>query len=96
MNHSEKKNNDWLFEITPKNKFFTLNLKEVWQYRDLLFLFVKRDVVTMYKQTVLGPLWYLIQPLFTSITFTIIFNNLAGISTGSVPPFLFNLAGITI
>ncbi|MBP4140526.1 ABC transporter permease [Flavobacterium sp. P4023] len=96
MNHSEKKNNNWLFEITPKNKFFTLNLKEVWQYRDLLFLFVKRDVVTMYKQTVLGPLWYLIQPLFTSITFTIIFNNLAGISTGSVPPFLFNLAGITI
>jgi lipopolysaccharide transport system permease protein len=55
-------------------------------------LFVKRDVVTVYKQTVLGPLWYLIQPLFTSITFTIIFNNLAGISTGTVPPFLFNLA----
>lgn len=86
----------WLFEITPKNKFFTLNLKEVWQYRDLLFLFVKRDVITVYKQTVLGPLWYLIQPLFTSITFTIIFNNVAGISTGSVPPFLFNLAGITV
>lgn len=96
MNDSENKATPWLFEITPKNKFFTLNLKEVWQYRDLLFLFVKRDVVTMYKQTVLGPLWYLIQPLFTSITFTIIFNNLAGISTGTVPPFLFNLAGITI
>jgi lipopolysaccharide transport system permease protein len=88
--------NDWLFEITPKNKFFSLNLKEVWQYRDLLFLFVKRDVITVYKQTVLGPLWYLIQPLFTSITFTIIFNNVAGINTGSVPPFLFNLAGITV
>ncbi|WP_406844496.1 ABC transporter permease [Flavobacterium soyae] len=88
--------NDWLFEITPKNKFFSLNLKEVWQYRDLLFLFVKRDVITVYKQTVLGPLWYLIQPLFTSITFTIIFNNVAGIDTGSVPPFLFNLAGITV
>ena len=96
MNHLEHKNTTWLFEITPKNKFFSLNLKEVWQYRDLLFLFVKRDVVTMYKQTVLGPLWYLIQPLFTSITFTIIFNNLAGITTGTVPPFLFNLAGITI
>ena len=96
MNHSEQTNTTWLFEITPKNKFFTLNLKEVWQYRDLLLLFVKRDVVTMYKQTVLGPLWYLIQPLFTSITFTIIFNNLAGISTGTVPPFLFNLAGITV
>jgi lipopolysaccharide transport system permease protein len=86
----------WLFEITPKNKFFSLNLREVWQYRDLLFLFVKRDVVTVYKQTVLGPLWYLIQPLFTSITFTIIFNTVAGIDTGTVPPFLFNLAGITI
>jgi len=88
--------NDWLFEITPKNKFFSLNLREVWQYRDLLFLFVKRDVITVYKQTVLGPLWYLIQPLFTSVTFTIIFNNVAGIDTGTVPPFLFNLAGITV
>ena len=87
---------EWLFEITPKNKFLTLNLKEIWQYRDLLMLFVKRDVVTVYKQTILGPLWYLIQPLFTSIIFTIIFNNVAGIDTGSVPPFLFNLAGITI
>jgi lipopolysaccharide transport system permease protein len=96
MNYQEKTDTDWLFEITPKNKFFSLNLKEVWQYRDLLLLFVKRDVVTVYKQTVLGPLWYLIQPLFTSITFTIIFNNLAGISTGTVPPFLFNLAGITV
>ncbi|MBC7845860.1 MAG: ABC transporter permease [Flavobacterium sp.] len=88
--------NDWLFEITPKNKFFSLNLKEVWQYRDLLLLFVKRDVVTVYKQTILGPLWYLIQPLFTSITFTIIFNKVAGIETGTVPPFLFNLAGIMV
>ncbi len=96
MNTTENSDSDWLFEITPKNKFFSLNLKEIWQYRDLLMLFVKRDVVTVYKQTVLGPLWYLIQPLFTSITFTIIFNSVAGISTGSVPPFLFNLAGITV
>ncbi|WP_374121114.1 ABC transporter permease [Flavobacterium sp. LHD-85] len=88
--------NDWLFEITPKNKLFTLNFKEIWQYRDLLMLFVKRDIITVYKQTVLGPLWYLIQPLFTSITFTIIFNNVAGIKTGSIPPFLFNLAGIMV
>ena len=86
----------WLFEITPKNNLFDLNLKEIWQYRDLLMLFVKRDVVTVYKQTILGPLWYLIQPLFTSIIFTLIFNNVANISTGSVPPFLFNLAGITV
>ena len=96
MNNTENFDNDWLFEITPKNKFFSLNLKEVWQYRDLLMLFVKRDVVTVYKQTILGPLWYLIQPLFTSITFTIIFNTVAGIDTGTVPPLLFNMAGITV
>nr|WP_315217651.1 ABC transporter permease [uncultured Flavobacterium sp.] len=96
MKSTENIEKEWLFEITPKNKFFTLNLKEVWQYRDLLLLFVKRDVVTVYKQTVLGPLWYLIQPLFTSITFTIIFNTVAGIATGTVPPFLFNLAGIMV
>ena len=90
------KEKEWLFEIVPKNNFFSLNLKEVWQYRDLLLLFVKRDVVTVYKQTILGPLWYLIQPLFTSIIFTIIFNNVAGISTGDTPPFLFNLAGVMV
>ncbi|MCG1036598.1 ABC transporter permease [Polaribacter sargassicola] len=86
---------DWLFEITPKNNLLDLNLKEVWRYRDLLMLFVKRDVITVYKQTVLGPLWYLIQPLFTSIIFTLVFNNIAGISTGQIPSFLFNLAGVT-
>jgi len=93
MNKKTEKDK-WLFEITPKNKLLSLNLNEVWQYRDLLMLFVKRDVVTVYKQTILGPLWYLIQPLFTSVIFTIIFNNLAGIQTGKIPPFLFNLAGI--
>jgi lipopolysaccharide transport system permease protein len=96
MNATDNSDLPWLFEITPKNKFLSLHLKEVWQYRDLLFLFVKRDIVTVYKQTVLGPLWYLIQPLFTAGIFTIIFNNLAGIDTGTVPPFLFNLAGITV
>lgn len=89
------KNQHWLYEISPRNSFFSLRLSEVWRYRDLLILFVRRDVVTLYKQTVLGPLWYLIQPLFTSVIFTIIFNNVAGIQTGSVPPFLFNLASIT-
>ncbi len=96
MNTTENSDPNWLFEITPKNKFFSLNFKEIWEYRDLLILFVKRDLVTVYKQTLLGPLWYLIQPLFTSITFTIVFNSLAGIRTGSVPPFLFNLAGIIV
>lgn len=86
---------EWLYEITPKGKLIDLNFKEIWQYRDLLFLFVKRDIVTVYKQTILGPLWYLIQPLFTSIIFTLIFNNLANIPTGNIPPFLFNLTGVT-
>jgi lipopolysaccharide transport system permease protein len=85
----------WLFEISPKNNLLSLNYKEIWQYRDLLILFVKRDIITKYKQTILGPLWYIIQPLFTSIIFTLIFNNLADIKTDGVPPFLFNLAGIT-
>jgi lipopolysaccharide transport system permease protein len=90
---SEEK--DWLFEITPEKKLIDLNFNEVWRYRDLLILFVKRDIITVYKQTILGPLWYFIQPLFTSVIFTIVFNNIASIPTGAVPPFLFNLTGIT-
>ena len=90
-----QENDTWLYEISSEKKAFDLNLKEVWRYRDLLILFVKRDITTVYKQTILGPLWYFIQPLFTSVIFTLVFNNLGSISTGSVPPFLFNLAGIT-
>lgn len=89
------KGEKWLFEITPKTSLLQFNIKEIWRYRDLLMLFVKRDVITLYKQTILGPLWYLIQPLFTSVIFTIIFNKVAGISTGEIPPFLFMLAGVT-
>lgn len=86
----------WLYVISSKRKLIDFNFKEIWKYRDLLFLFVKRDIVTLYKQTVLGPLWYLIQPLLTALIFTLIFNNLASIPTGEgVPDFLFNLAGIT-
>jgi lipopolysaccharide transport system permease protein len=96
MNTDKYSDDEWLYEIKPKDNFFSLHLKEVWKYRDLLFLFVKRDVVTVYKQTILGPLWYLIQPLFTSVIFTIIFNNVAGIDTGNVPAFLYNLAGIIV
>lgn len=91
---SEK--SDWLYEIKPKGKFIDLNFKEIWRYRDLLVLFVKRDIVTVYKQTVLGPLWFLIQPLFTSVVFTLVFNNIGTIDTGLVPNFLFNLIGITL
>lgn len=93
MNNSTE--DTWLYTISSKHKLIDLNLKEIWRYRDLLMLFVKRDVVTVYKQTILGPLWYLIQPLFTSVIFTLIFNNLGQIKTGEVDPFLFNLAGIT-
>ena len=85
----------WLYTISSKHKCIDLNFKEIWRYRDLLILFVKRDIITVYKQTVLGPLWYVIQPLFTSVIFTLIFNSLGQISTNGVPPFLFNLASIT-
>lgn len=88
-------NDNWLYEITPKRKLIDLNFKEIWRYRDLLILFVKRNIVTVYKQTILGPLWYFIQPMFTAITFTLVFNNIANIPTGDVPSFLFNLTGIT-
>jgi len=92
----KKEENDvWLYTISSKHKLIDLKFEEIWRYRDLLLLFVKRDIVTVYKQTILGPLWYVIQPLFTSVIFTLIFNNLGQIQTGSVPPFLFNLAGIT-
>ena len=86
----------WLFEISSKQKLVSFNFTEIWRYRDLLFLFVKRDIITAYKQTILGPLWYVIQPLFTSVIFTLIFNNLGQIKTGNVDPFLFNLTGITL
>ncbi|OZV67724.1 ABC transporter permease [Winogradskyella aurantia] len=86
---------NWLYTISSKKSLFSFNFIEIWRYRDLLMLFVKRDIITLYKQTILGPLWYVIQPLFTSVIFTLIFNNLGQIQTGTVPPFLFNLAGIT-
>ena len=85
----------WDSVITPERKVFELNFREVWQYRDLLALFVRRDFAHLYKQTILGPLWFFIQPLLTTIMFTVIFGNLAGISTDGIPPMLFYLAGVT-
>jgi lipopolysaccharide transport system permease protein len=85
----------WDSVITPERKVFDLNLREVWQYRDLLVLFVRRDFAHLYKQTILGPLWFFIQPLLTTIMFTVVFGNLAGISTDGIPPMLFYLAGVT-
>ena len=73
--------NDSITVISSKRKIFNLNLKELWKYRDLIFLFVKRDFVSKYKQTVLGPLWAIIQPLFTTLVFTVIFGNLARLTT---------------
>ncbi len=94
---NEKLDSEWLYTISPKGRFIDFNFQEIWRYRDLLLLFVKRDVITLYKQTVLGPLWYLIQPLITSVIFTIIFNGIANIDVGAgIHPFLFNLAGVTI
>ena len=85
----------WDMIIEPQNHLFDLKLKDVWHYRDLLLLLVRRDFVSFYKQTILGPLWFFIQPLFTTIIYTFIFSNLAHISTQDIPGPLFYMAGIT-
>ena len=82
-------------EINPQSALIDLKLQEVWRYRDLVTMFVKRDIVTIYKQTILGPLWYLIQPVLTTIVFTVIFGKVAKIPTDGLPPMLFYLAGVT-
>jgi len=86
---------EWDLEIKPKNDWFDLNLIDLWRYRDLLVLLIKRDFVSVYKQTLLGPWWMLIQPIFTTIAFTLVFGSLAGISTDGLPKPLFYLAGLT-
>lgn len=83
----------WDMVIKPKSGWFDLHLSELWFYRDLILLFVKRDFVTLYKQTILGPLWYIIQPLFTTLVFTIVFGKVAKIPTDNIPPFLFYMSG---
>jgi lipopolysaccharide transport system permease protein len=85
----------WDLEIKPGNSLFQLHLKDVWAYRDLLLLLVRRDFVSFYKQTILGPLWFFIQPIFTTLIYTFVFGNLANISTDGVKGPLFYLAGIT-
>ena len=87
---------DKLSIITPERSSFKLNLNEIWEYKDLLYLLVKRDFVAIYKQTILGPIWFFIQPIFTSLIFTVIFGRLAQISTDGLPPMLFYLAGTTL
>jgi len=86
----------WDSVIESRHSLFDIHLKELWHYRDLLVLFVRRDFVTVYKQTILGPLWFFIQPLLTTITFTLIFGNVAQLSTDGAPKIIFYMAGITL
>ncbi len=88
-------NGQWDIVIEGRSSLFDLKFRELWSYRDLLLSFVKRDFVSFYKQTILGPLWFFIQPIFTTIVFTFVFGNLAGLSTDGLPQPLFYLAGIT-
>lgn len=88
------KDEQWTTVIRPKEKLFSVDFKEIWQYRDLLTLFVKRNIITQYKQTILGPLWYVIQPLMTTVMYMVVFGGIAKISTDGLPQPLFYLAGI--
>jgi len=88
--------NQWTEIISPHTKLLDLRIGEVWKYRDLLLLFVKRDFIAQYKQTLLGPLWHLIQPLFTTIMFLLVFGKIANIPTDGIQPILFYMSGITI
>ena len=88
--------NDWTLVIKPRKRWFDINLKALWRYRDLYRMYVRRDIVTEYKQTILGPLWYLIQPLLTTIMYMFVFGGLAGISTDGAPQPLFYMSGIML
>ena len=93
MQHNQPEK--WDLVIKGHTSLFDVKFKDLWNYRDLLAMFVKRDFVSFYKQTILGPLWFFIQPILTTIVFSFIFGNLAGISTDGLPKFLFYLSGIT-
>jgi len=90
LNHQE----NWDVVIKPQSSWLKVNLGDLWRYRDLVMLFVKRDFVSVYKQTILGPLWFVLQPVLTSITFLIVFGSIAKIPTGETPSFLFYLSGL--
>ncbi len=89
-------NETWDMVIQPQRSLLDLRLGELWRYKDLVMLFVRRDFVSVYKQTILGPLWYLIQPLLTTITFTVIFGNIASLPTDGLPQFLFYMSGTVV
>lgn len=97
MNQIKEESEEWDMVIQPTYGLFDLNLRDVWRYRDLLFILVYRDFVAQYKQTILGPLWFFIQPIITSFTFLIIFGKIAKISTGeTIPQPLFYLSGVIL
>lgn len=91
-----EKQQKWTQTIESKHSLFDLNLKEVWNYRDLVYMFVKRDFVSSFKQTILGPIWFFINPIFTTIVYVIVFGNIANLSTDGAPMVLFYLAGVTL
>ena len=86
--------NKWDTIITSKKGLFEFNFREIWNYKDLLLIIIKRDFTTFYKQTILGPLWFFIQPMISTVVFSIIFNKIAKIGTDNIPPYLFYLSGI--
>jgi lipopolysaccharide transport system permease protein len=92
----EYKSQKWTEEIQAENSLMTINLLEVWNYRDLLLMLVKRDFITFYKQTILGPIWFFVQPIFTTVIYVILFGQVAKLSTDGLPQMPFYLAGITI
>jgi lipopolysaccharide transport system permease protein len=92
----KKNNTEWTNVISSDHSLFKLNLKEVWDYRDLVFMFVKRDFISSFKQTILGPLWFFINPILTTIVFTLVFGGIANLPTDGIPPVLFYLAGNTL
>jgi len=93
---SDSQHQQWTGSIESKHSLFDLNLKEVWRYKDLAFMFVKRDFVSSFKQTILGPIWFFINPIFTTIVYIVVFGNIAKLSTDGAPKILFYLAGITL
>jgi lipopolysaccharide transport system permease protein len=92
----EDDNEAWDLVLEPKTSWYSLGLSQIIRFKDLLFLFVRRDFVSVYKQTILGPMWFFLQPIITSLTYAIIFGFLANISTEGMPPFLFYMCGITL
>lgn len=96
MEITTRENEDWSEIISADHRLFNFKLEELWRYRDLLLLLVKRDFVATYKQTILGPIWFFLQPLLVTLTFVVVFGNIANISTDGIPQILFYLSGITL